>query len=114
MALAIAGMVLGLFLANLRGGLRAIEAAEQSARALSLARSYLEAAGITAPLRPGASEGEAGLGFRWRQNVTLRERRPDSPALYDVQVDITWEDGGRSRAICLSTLLLAMPNGRVP
>ena len=114
MALAIAGLVLGLFLANLTGGLHTIAAAEQSARALSLARSYLEAAGITAPLRPGSSEGEAGLGFRWRQNVALRERRPEGPALYDVRVDITWEDAGRRRAVGLSTLLLALPSGRVP
>lgn len=114
MALIIAGMVIGLFLANLRGGLRAIEAAEQSGRALSLARSYLEVAGITAPLRPGNSEGEAALGFRWRQSVALRERRPDGFALYDVRVDILWDDAGRSRALGLATLLLAGPTGRVP
>ena len=114
MALAIAGLVLGLFFANMAGGLRSITAAEQSAHALSLARSYLEAAGITAPLRPGTSEGEAGLGFRWRQNVTLRERRPDGPVLYDVRVDIIWEDSGRRRDVGLSTLLLALPNGLVP
>lgn len=113
-ALIIAAMVLGLFLANLRGGLRAIEAAEQSGRALSLARSYLDVAGITAPLRPGSSEGDATMGFRWRQSIALRERRPEGLALYDVRVDIIWEEGGRPRSVGLATMLLATPTGLVP
>lgn len=113
-ALIIAGLVLALFLGTLRGGLRGIAEAEHRAEALSLARSWLDAAGIITPLRPGLREGDAAPGYRWRQQVTLRERRAEGLSLYDVRVDITWDDAGSRHAVGLTTLLIAGPGGLVP
>ena len=113
-ALVIAALVLGLFLANIRGGLRAIGVSEHRAQALSLARSYLDAAGIIAPLTPGTREEQATPGFYLRQSIALRDRTQAGLGLYEVRVEIMWVEGADPQSVGLTTLLLAGPSGMVP
>jgi len=69
----VAFVVLVLAMAAISAGLgvalRSDARSQISRAALRIAQSRLEAAGITLPLAPGAREGRAVNGYRWRQTV---------------------------------------------
>lgn len=112
-SLAIAGLVLGLYLSNIRGGLRVLGVSEHRAQAISLARSYLDATGVVTPLTPGTREGQATPEFSWQQGIVLRDRTQAGLSLYEVRVVFTWAEGPDQQTVGLTTLMLAGPGGVV-
>jgi general secretion pathway protein I len=110
----VAFVILGLSLASayaaFSGGLRAELRAEQSARGVLLAQSYLSEIGVSRPLVEGAEEEVLETGETVR--VEMREidvlalaRRPRVSA-WEVGVEITTPDGGTVR---LAELKLGPP-----
>lgn len=107
-ALAIAGLMLGATAAVFRNGLLGHENAGAAAAAMALAEQELAAAGVTAALKPGASEGAFGR-FRWRLTVADYadpEAPPPTLRLYRVAAKVEWSDGRRQRQLSLATLRL--------
>jgi general secretion pathway protein I len=117
-ALAIAGLALvGLFAAG-SGGLFAAATAARAEEALERAQSHLAAVGRDAALLPADSAGDDGGGYRWHLRVRPLASRTLSAVngvlgptttttLYEVDVVISWREGGRERRVALRTLRLA-------
>ena len=116
-ALVIAGMALAALFAAGSSGLFATDAATRAEEALERAQSHLAAAGRDAALLPGNSSGEDGGGYRWHLVVRPLESRRLSPGngvfgsaatatLYEVEVAISWREGGHGRRVALRTLRL--------
>ncbi|HZT89849.1 MAG TPA: prepilin-type N-terminal cleavage/methylation domain-containing protein [Stellaceae bacterium] len=110
-AFAIAAMALAAVYEASSGGLRAGAAAGQYSRALLLARSALEAAGVEAPLAAGVSTRREG---EYEEEIRVTERPDLVPAAatprgafpYEVAVDVRWREAGRTRSVTLSTIRL--------
>jgi general secretion pathway protein I len=119
-ALAIAGLAL---VALFEAGSTGLFAADTSARAeeaVERAQSHLAAVGRDAALSAGQFTGDDGGGFHWRLSVQpLSSRQAPGPdgvsmtatTLYAVEVEISWRDEGRSRAVVLKTLRLGSAAG---
>jgi hypothetical protein len=60
-------------------------------------------------LVPGEQGGDDGAGYRWRVRVAAPALHPSpvpggpTGVLYDVDVTMSWAEGGRMRAISLQT-----------
>lgn len=117
-ALAIAGMALAALFAAGSSGLFATDAAARTEEALERAQSHLAAVGQDVALLPGNSAGDDGGGYRWHLSVRpLASRRTSTgngifgsaatTTLYDVEVAISWREGGRERRVALRTLRLS-------
>jgi general secretion pathway protein I len=111
-ALVIAGLALAVLFGSGSAGLYATENAQRAEEAVGRAQSHLAALGPDAPLAAGQSEGDDGGGFHWRLSVRpLAARQALAPGgasfltmtLYDVEVAISWEAGGKTRRVVLVT-----------
>ncbi|HYU11928.1 MAG TPA: prepilin-type N-terminal cleavage/methylation domain-containing protein [Stellaceae bacterium] len=108
-AVAIAGLALvALFRAG-TGGLVAADAAGRVDQAIERAQSHLAAFGRSGALVPGEVEGEDGGGYRFQmravplatQQSLLGGQNAAATTLYDVEVLISWQAGGRTRSTSL-------------
>lgn len=93
------------------GGLRNVGMTAGYAQAVAIAESELAAAGVTEPLREGEAQGQSeDRRFHWRRVVQPMdpwgsELQPvGGVALFRVDVQVQWADGGEERQIDLSTL----------
>ncbi len=135
-AFAIAALALSLLVQGATGGLRAASVAGRYEEALSRARSHLAAIG--GALTPMDTQGEEGgvpdtadeRKYHWHVRITplaSAVRGGDviggapgvRTTLYSVQVAISWQEGGRNRAVELDTKRLgvtvtAAPQGGMP
>jgi general secretion pathway protein I len=127
-AFAIAAMALGLLFqaASSSGG--AARQAGNYEEAVSRAKSHMTVVGRESDIAPGEQGGDDGGGYRWRVKITPsavaqppQGARPSQGAqppnsrlvLYDVEVSVSWADGGRSHAVVLHTQRLT-PQGGAP
>lgn len=87
-------------------------AATHSAAAM-WARSALDSAFATTPLRPGHSAGRFDRQFAWQLNVTpwspppRAGETPSTLALYQLDLTVSWQQRGRTNATHFRTLRLA-------
>ena len=118
-ALAIAGLALGVLFQGAVAGLAATQSAGRYEEALERARSHLAA--LSRTLAPVDDEGDDGGGYRWRHRVApiatdasaLGRLRPSQAAgppitLYAVSVAITWTGDGGQRGVTLDTERLGL------
>ena len=119
-AFVIAALALGVMFEAAVGGLRATDTAGHYQEALSLARSHLADAAVSA-LAGRDESGEDGRGFRWQVRVvpvgtaTLARSADEDPAqapqaqatLYAISVVESWQGGGGERQVRLDTTRLA-------
>jgi general secretion pathway protein I len=114
-ALAIAAVaVVGLFQAG-SGGFFAVDTAARVQEAVQRAQSHLVAVGRDAALVQGEFTDDDGGGYRWRLRVrpvatrpalTLDTNSAAPPALYEVEVAISWPGRAGDRSVVLKTLRL--------
>jgi general secretion pathway protein I len=108
-AVAIAGIALASLTAAIRTGLGNAEAAEQYNEAAHRAQSRLDTVGIVMKLTPGEQSGDDGGGFSWRVRISApqshpmppRATDPRPPALYDVEVTVSWRNRGAERSVII-------------
>jgi general secretion pathway protein I len=115
-ALAIASFAFaGLFRAG-SSGLFAADTAARTEEAVERGQSHLAALGRDVAILQGDSEGDDGGGFRWRLRVqplaseATAGQQGDNTGrvtLFDVQVAISWKDGGHDRAVVLRSRRIA-------
>lgn len=106
-ALAIVAIGMAALLTAVSGGLGNAGLSGRYIEAARRAESRLAALGTVEPLIPGEHAGDDGAGYRWRIRVSppavhTRQGGPSS-VLYDVEVNVSWADGGRLRAVSLQT-----------
>ena len=102
-ALAIAGLGLGLLMAATGSGLESSVAAGRHARATSHAQSRLAQIGLSLPLKRGDTSGDEGDGFRWRVHIgdPLAHGNGGGMALYPVTVTESWQSGAQQKKLSL-------------
>ena len=111
-ATAIAGLALVALLESFSSGLSTVSRVAARDRASLLAQSILEAVGAPGPLTEGVEVGRTPEGFEWRTTARRRDDLIYSDAAkmpvvpYDVDVEVAWRDGRRSRSLTLHTILL--------
>ncbi len=122
-AFVVLALTLGVILQIFSGGLRNARLSDAYTRALLLAESRLEAVGSEQALVPGETVGQLGEDLRWRVRIQpwagaaadpLAAAAPAGGAppariLYEVQVQVAWQAGGRERALRLTSLRLGDP-----
>ncbi|HVJ51943.1 MAG TPA: prepilin-type N-terminal cleavage/methylation domain-containing protein [Aliidongia sp.] len=124
-AFVIAAMALGIMFKAATGGLFAVATAGKYEEAMSRAKSHLAALGHDNPLTAGDFEGDDGSDFHWSIHVaqiatvkpseqllrTVPQIASRMPALYEVDVAISWTEGGRKRQVQLRSKRLDAPGG---
>ncbi|MGJ4961320.1 type IV pilus modification PilV family protein [Bradyrhizobium sp. HKCCYLRH3061] len=109
-ALAMLSLGLTLVMSLLSTGLARMGMAERLAGAVSLAQSVLAQVGTVIPLRTEARDGTEASGYRW--HLEVQPYRPEKGGdarpveLYQVSVQIGWQEGQDPRSFALSTLRL--------
>ena len=110
-AFIIAALALGvLFQAASSSGTAAHQAGYYE-EAVSRAKSHMAMVGREADIAPGEREGDDGSGFRWRVKITpsaaAQPPQGSTPQnrlmLYNVEVSVSWSDGGRAHSVVLHT-----------
>ena len=113
-AFVIAAAALGVMYRGTLDGLRAAVAGGRTEEAVSRAQSRLAAVGRGSILAPGTAQGDDGRGFRWRTRIVPAAapapaaRGPEARtgpfiALFDVTVEVAWDEDGRTREVRLDT-----------
>lgn len=106
-AFAIMALALALLYQVLGSNIRAVGVTGEYQRAAILAQSLLNAHdGI--PEQGWSEDGESG-GFVWQVRsqpyvTPVQNQFPDAVALHEVQVVVSWQEGGQSRQMALATL----------
>jgi general secretion pathway protein I len=116
-ALAIAALGLGFLVAAAGTGLENGALADQYMEATRRAQSHLAALDVLTPLRPGDQSGDDGGGYSWRVRVsqpalhagTTADQK--APALYTVDVSITWRAGNATRTVSLQSQRIGQAGG---
>ena len=117
-AFSIAAMSLVALLQAFTDGLDSAARSESQDTALILAESALDAAGGAEPLRDGAQRDWSDGRFRIATVTRLhRDGLVADPATlsrvpYDVAVNVRWREGGRERAVSLTSIRLGPPDAR--
>jgi prepilin-type N-terminal cleavage/methylation domain-containing protein len=115
-ALAIAGLGLGVLMAAAGTGLGQSNFADQYIEATRRAQSHLAGLGVLTPLRPGTQSGDDGGGYSWQVRTSQAAMHagaaPGAAAqnplgLYTVEVTLTWHSGMGTRSVTLRTQRLA-------
>lgn len=110
-ALALIGLALGTAATLLSNGLLAARTSDDVATALALAEEKLASAGVSEPLRPGASTGTFGR-FTWSVAIApYTDTAIDTPRvqLYRVETRIGWREGFARRQFALATVRIGPP-----
>ena len=116
-AFVIAALALGVMFKAASGGLFGVVTAGKYQEAVSRAKSHLAAIGRDKPVTAGDSEGDDGSDFHWRLHIeqitvlqpseallrTIPLPTTREPALYAVESEISWTDGGKTRHVILRT-----------
>jgi type II secretion system protein I len=111
-ATVIAALALVALLESFSSGLSTVSRLAERDRAALLAQSVLEAVGARELLTEGVETGQASDGVEWR---TTTRRRDDliysDPTKilvvpYEVEVEMAWRDGRRSRSLTFRTIRL--------
>ena len=103
--------ILALALASLyqaaSGATRNVRTDEKYAYAVELAQSVL-ANNAMVPLSGVSAQGETAGGFRWRVNtrpVNLQRTSLPRGSLHEIEVGVSWVDGGKKREIVLNSVV---------
>jgi len=119
-AFAIAALALALLYQVGSMGGTAAETAGYYEEAVSRAKSHMAALGRDTPVVEGEREGDDGGPFHWRITIAptataepdpLAPPRTQRLTLYNVEVAISWNQSGRTRAVVLHTQRLARQTG---
>ena len=118
-AFAIAAMALGLLFQSASSSGGAAHLAGNYEEAVSRAKSHMASLGRESEIAPGEQSGDDGGGFRWRVKITpsaVAQPPQDATAntrltLFDVEVSVSWADGGRPHAVVLHTQRLLAQGG---
>jgi hypothetical protein len=73
--------------------------------------------GSAIALTPGEQSGDDGGGFAWRVRISSlqahavppRVNAPPPPALYDVEVTVSWRDRGSGHSVVIHSQRLGRP-----
>ncbi|NPU14542.1 type II secretion system protein [Bradyrhizobium sp. 83002] len=109
-ALAMLSVGLALVMSLFSTGLSRTGMAERVAGAVALAQSLMAQVGNSIPLRTETRDGAEANGYRWR--LAMQPYRPVQGGdarpveLYQVSVEIGWQEGQDPRSYALSTLRL--------
>lgn len=106
-ALLILAFALGALYQAASGATRNVRIDEKHAYAVELARSLLAENGAVAVSGFNAN-GEAGRGFKWyvrTEPVDLGRRSLAEPLLHEIEVGVSWLDGGRRREVTLNSVV---------
>jgi general secretion pathway protein I len=112
-ALAIAALGIASLIAATGTGLGNVDVAARVIEATRRAQSRLAAVGISAPLLPGELSGSDGDDYAWTTRIssplihTAVAGADPTPALFEVEVEISWYDGPRRRSVSLRSERLA-------
>ena len=111
-AFAIAALILGAMYDMLASDLRSEGTAESYRSAVLIGQSALDAV-ATVPTSPGKSFDRVGI---YEREIRITERPELKPAKalmdaipYQIEVRVSWREGGHQRSIDLVTLRLALP-----
>ena len=115
-AFIILALALGVIMRIFSGGLGNIGVAEHYSRAVAIAESKLVAVGVESPLTEGEITGEEEQGYSWRTSVQ-RYQAGEQPLeeaampvdLYQVEVDVTWDNTATARRTLRFVTLRAAP-----
>lgn len=116
-ALAILAVSLGAITSIFATALRAAAEADAITRATLAGESLLSRVGGQIPLAAGVSSGELDGRLRWRATATPFQGDEGLAAwqmplrAYWVEIEISWDDAGRHRAVALATLRLTPDPG---
>lgn len=119
-AFMILALALTVLLRIFSGGLRSVSLSSQYARAILVAEAQLAAADTPDGLVPGTTTGTDGEAFQWTRRVTDyppgSERAGGSPRVpaYQIDVDVEWQQAGKTRSVSLSGLRLTYPEANRP
>lgn len=120
-AFSVLALSLGVLLNIFSTAMRGVGLGEEYSKAASLLDGRLAALGSEIPVESGSQSGSAGDGegqeYRWQ--ITLNPfgeidqfQALGELELFQIDVEVTWETGGRQRRIAVSTLRLASGEGR--
>jgi general secretion pathway protein I len=109
-AFVVLAMTLSVLLAIFSQGLRSATLSGDYQRATVLAEARLTETMVLESLRDGVREGSQPP-YRWRSTVQVPEWAADSSTRhplrpYEVTVDVSWDEAGRTRSVSLSTLAI--------
>ncbi|MFT6288955.1 MAG: general secretion pathway protein I [Alcanivorax sp.] len=110
-AIAILGLSLGALYQSASGATRNVRMDERYAYGVELARSLL-ASNARVPAAGLSQQGETAGGFSWRASShPIPERRGGNvPAsLQNIEVAVSWMDGGRPREVVLHSVVETLP-----
>lgn len=95
-------------------GLKSVDVSTGYTRAIFHARAKMEEVLLADRLREGETEGIIEAGYRWRLNIVPVEKEEDSGSLsgpsvklFQVSVDVIWDNGGHEKVFSARTMHLA-------
>lgn len=106
-AMAILGIALAALYQSAAGATRNVRADERYAYAVELARSLL-ANHARVPAKGINEQGETQGEFRWQvasSPIAQRRGAPGRASLHDIDVSVSWNDGGRRRQVVLNSVV---------
>ena len=112
-AMVILALSLSVLLRIFSGGLRNISVSDDYTRAILIASTQLESAGVSSPLATGSTAGILEQEFRWTQTVEDYVPFADTETLslplraFTVTVDVEWPQGDSVRRVSLSEVRLS-------
>lgn len=98
-ALAIAALGIAAIVVASQGGLASTTLTQRYQEATRRAQAHLAEIGVLGPLVPGEQAGDDGNGFQWHSRIAAPVLQPVAsgdpiPALYDIEVDVSWQQSG--------------------
>ena len=117
-AFAILALGIGIAMQIASGAMRNARQAAIRTDAALYAQSLLDTVGVGERLEEGSSSGEFGEKFRWTLLAEPYEIESESPIepgmspvqLYRLQLDVTWETGGKEQVASFVTLRALTPD----
>ena len=106
-ALVMLSFALGALYQAASGATRNVRIDEKHAYAVELARSLLANNGAV-PVTGANMDGAAGAGFNWTvrtEPVALGRRSSANPLLHEIEVGVSWVDGGKRREVTLNSVV---------
>lgn len=106
-AISILALSLGALYQAAGGATRNVRIDEKYAYGVELARSLLSA-NARVPLNGVSSQGETAGGFSWRvatRPISLERTALARASLHDIQVAVSWIDGGKRREVVLDSVV---------
>ena len=110
-AFTILAMLLGALFQVFSGGMHAARSGDRHTRATVIAQSQLAALGVETVPVEGVVSGTTEDAYHWRVIISpyTDDQLPVTESLLQpltVQVEVFWEESGRSRSVSLTSMLL--------